>query len=369
MSSSRPIPLSPEAALKASMDLVARRRGVPMLVSLRSVAAGTAAAPSAAPTTPAAVPGREDAPRHDGVAGSVSDRQLAELFEEFHARLAPEAPHAEAGVVAALQALAYTVLGPDGATLTADGTPAEARTETAVGSPLSGCRAVGASETAADLRAGNFLRLMNYHNTPASWQDELVDELRSCAQRFGRVDAEALEHFALTGTWRDGRAGLLPVFYEGYRDNYDIAAAACEEAGVTGWFFVCTQFVDTPADQQHAYASSHRIKLVEGNVRGERIAMSWEEIADLRRRGHVVTPHTASHAPARDVRTPADVEREVTGPKRLMDRAAGGSAPATAWLEGTSWTGASPADEAVRDAGYRFLFGNTMVQYLRPLPR
>lgn len=347
MPSPRLFPLSPEDALEASRSLVARRRGVPMLVSLRA----------AGPARPGTA--------HDGGAPGASgpdeaDDALAAAFRDYHARLAPADGDAEAGVIVALQALAYAYLGP--------GRPARPThapdRAAAARPPLSRDQRVSVAGTAADLRAGNFLRVVNYHNTPASWKDELVEELRGYARDFGTVGAGDLERFAESGVWPGERPGLLPVFYEGYRDNYEIAAAACEEAGVVGWFFVCTEFVDTPVDEQYDYALAHRIKLVDENPRGERLAMNWREIADLHRRGHVVTPHTASHALARATATADAVTREVLEPKRRMDLATGGSAPATAWLEGTGFAGTSAADRALVAAGYRFVFGNTMVQRL-----
>ncbi|MEW2165675.1 polysaccharide deacetylase family protein [Streptomyces sp. NPDC007084] len=350
MSSSHLSSTTPEEALAASQDLVSRRRGVPMLVSLRT--APPSAPDAARPYAERAVPGR---------GADDANSRTAALFEDYHARLAPGAGGTEAGVVAALQALAHTLLGPDRhrtSPVFPPGRPA------ASPASLSQDPSVSPEGTAADLRAGHFLRVVNYHNTPPSWQRELTDELRGYARDFDTVGVRDLETFARTGEWHGDRPGLLPVFYEGYRDNYEVAAAACEEAGVIGWFFVCTGFVDTPVAEQYDYALAHRIKLVEENRRRERLAMNWDEIADLHRRGHVVTPHTASHAPARATREPADIEREVTAPKRSMDAVTGGSAPATAWLEGTAWEGTSAAGDALREAGYRFLFSNSMVQRL-----
>ncbi|MFE6886857.1 polysaccharide deacetylase family protein [Streptomyces sp. NPDC057694] len=342
---------TPQDALEASQRLVARRRGVPMYVSLRS-----ASAPDDAATG-----------RGDTSTGSPhpADVELAEAFSVARSRL--EAPGEEETLIRALQALAYAGLGPDRVPPSAS-TPAGRTPTTPLSTslpvPLSADPGISARGTESDLRDGHFLRVVNYHNTPASWKDELVAELRGYAKDFETVDVADLERFAETGLWHKERPGLLPVFYEGYRDNYDVAAAACEEAGVIGWFFVCTAFVDTPVDAQYDYALAHRIKLVPENPRGERLAMSWDEIADLHRRGHVVTPHTASHALARKVLAPEDIEREVVEPKRLMDQATGGSALCTAWLEGTSWTGETAADRALVEAGYRFVFSNTMVQRL-----
>ncbi|MEU6841865.1 polysaccharide deacetylase family protein [Streptomyces sp. NPDC046716] len=337
--------ITPQDAFEASQRLVAQRRGVPMYVSLRSASASHDVATARGDRSPAP-------PR-------PADAELAEGFTASCPQF--EAPGEEETLIRTLQALAYAGLGPDRVRPVPSAPAAE---EPTAPLPLSTDPDISAGGTEADLRSGHFLRVVNYHNTPASWKDELVAELRGYAKDFETVDVADLERFAQTGVWHKTRPGLLPVFYEGYRDNYDVAAAACEEAGVVGWFFVCTAFVDTPVDAQHDYALAHRIKLVSENEKGTRLAMTWDEIADLHRRGHVVTPHTASHALARKVLAPEDIEREVIRPKRLMDRATGGSAVCTAWLEGTSWTGESAADRALVEAGYRFVFSNTMVQRL-----
>ncbi|MEU6107502.1 polysaccharide deacetylase family protein [Streptomyces albidoflavus] len=323
-------------ALEAGRQLVARRRGVPMVVSLRGVRE---------PGTPAT---------------TTTDARLADLFEAFHRDLHPEGADDEAALVDTLQALAYDRLlgGEKGPHTAAPAT--RAATPEAVGISYAG--------TLADLRAGRFLRVMNYHNTPPGMREELVAELRALAADYAIVTPDDLERFTRTGVWHHDRPGLLVAVYEGYRDNYDVAAAACDEAGVVGWFFVCTAFMDTPADRQYDFALDHRIKLVEENPRGERIAMNWEEAADLHRRGHVVTPHTASHELAERVVTEEDVEREVAGPRRLVTAATGAEAACTAWLAGTHFTGRTTADRALVAAGYRYLFSNTMVQRLPAAP-
>lgn len=320
-------------ALEAGQELVRRRKGVPMVVSLRGV-------------------------REAGVPGpSTADACLADLFETFHRDLHPGGADDEAALVETLQAVAYDRLlggeqGPHASS------PAEA---TALPEPAG----INYAATLSDLRAGRFLRVMNYHNTPPGMRAELTAELTALAEDYAIVTPADLERFTRTGVWHRERPGLLVAFYEGYRDNYDVAARACDAAGVLAWFFVCTAFLDTPTDQQYDFALGHRIKLVDENPRGERIAMNWQEVADLHRRGHVVTPHTASHELAERVVTDEDVRREVAEPKRLIDAVTGGDADCTAWLAGTRFTGETTADRALVDTGYRYLFSNTMVQRLR----
>lgn len=208
--------------------------------------------------------------------------------------------------------------------------------------------------------AGRYLRLVNYHNTPASGRLALHRELSAYREVFVGIDLAELDHFYATGTWTSQEPGFLPVFYEGYRNSYDVAGQVCDELGITGWFAVCTGFVDCPVAEQELFARSHWIGLVDEEMHGERIAMTWDEIAELSTR-HVVYPHTASHDGIADVVSDEDLDREIAEPKRRMDAVTGQSAPAFVWLHGSPW-GASPRhDAAIVAAGYRYLFSNTMI--------
>lgn len=211
------------------------------------------------------------------------------------------------------------------------------------------------------IASGSYLRVVNYHNTPRAGRGVLRAELADWARRYDCVTFDELDGFFRTGVWPSERPGFVPVFYEGYRNSYDVAGQVCDELGLTAWFPVCTGFVDCPVEEQELYARSHYIGLVEEDLAGDRIAMSWDEVGELSRR-HLVTPHTASHAGIADVSTDEDLEREVFEPKRRMDAVTGQSAPAFAWLGGSPYGLSERHDHAVRDAGYRYLISNTMVQ-------
>ena len=207
---------------------------------------------------------------------------------------------------------------------------------------------------------GRYLRVVNYHNTPASGRLALRRELSRFGAAFTSIDLAELDRFFDTGTWSSDEPGFLPVFYEGYRNSYDVAATVCQELGITGWFAVCTGFVGCPVAEQELFARSHWIELADEEKNGGRLAMSWDEVADLSTR-HVVFPHTASHDGIADVVTDDDLFREVIEPKRTMDAVTGQSAAGFSWLFGSPW-GCSPRhDQALLAAGYRYLFSNTMI--------
>lgn len=207
---------------------------------------------------------------------------------------------------------------------------------------------------------GQFIRVVNYHNTPRTGTEKLRAELAALSGRFATVSEADLDRLFATGEWDHSKPGFLPVFYEGYRNSAEVAATVCDELGLTAWFFVCTAFVDTPVIEQEAFARSHFIGLVPEEFGRDRLALTWDEIDQLSQR-HVVSAHTASHAGIADVVTEEDFEREVHAPKRKLDAVIGRSSPAFAWLHGSPFGTSARHDDAVRAAGYRYQFSNTMI--------
>ncbi|GJF34613.1 hypothetical protein KNE206_73130 [Kitasatospora sp. NE20-6] len=224
-------------------------------------------------------------------------------------------------------------------------------------------RDISFADEARAFAEGRFLRVVNYHNTPAADGEQLEAELAAYAERYAPVGLDDLDRFRTTGLWHKDRPGLIPVFYEGYRNNAEVAAPLAEKAGLTAWFFIATGFLDVPVAEQYDFAEAHEIDLVPEDVRGERLAMTWDQVAALGER-HVVTPHTACHEETANIVTPEDFEREIFAPKRRMDAVTGQSAACFAFLRGTSRGHSADHDAALRDAGYRYLFSNTMVQHL-----
>ena len=218
------------------------------------------------------------------------------------------------------------------------------------------------------LEEGRFIRVVNYHNTPESSYTQLGEELAGFADRFAPVNLDAFERFFETGEWPHPRPPLLPVFYEGYRNGYTVAAPLCEAVGLTAWFFVITGFVDTPPADQVDYARHHNIGLVEEELTQERIALSWDEVAELARK-HVVTSHTGNHQPPAWVRTPEDFEREVVAPLEAIRRATGRPSPFHAWLYGSGPGRHLEHDRALGEAGYRYFLSNTAIAALPHPPQ
>jgi Polysaccharide deacetylase len=226
---------------------------------------------------------------------------------------------------------------------------------------MTGTTTIAAHQAA--FRQGQLIRVVNYHSTPLGDYPILERELTDYAEAFAPVTLDDLDALFETGEWHKDKPGLIPVFYEGYRNSATVAAPICDKLGLTAWFPVATQFLSTSVEHQETFARAHWIYLVEEDLRGERIAMTWDELKQLSER-HVVFPHTASHEGFDTILDDADLAREVVEPKARMDAVTGQDAPAFAWLHGSAY-GRSPIhDRALVQAGYRYLFSNTMIQRL-----
>lgn len=306
----------------------------------------------------------DDARRSEG-------RKLSRLVAHVHTQIAshsePDAdleysravPHDEQIVAEAISVVAQLMLE----RFAHD--PAVDLDDVEVGASASGGRSPALDGVVEALEEGRWLMVVNYHNTPAGTATVVREELARYGRQFAPVTFEALTSLFVTGEWPAARPPLIPVFYEGYRNNYEHGGPAAEAAGLAGWFFLITDFLSCAPADQISFARTHDIGLAEEELQRDRIAMTWAEAAELAVR-HVVTSHTATHCTAASVRGPERFAAEVAQPSELVRRVTGRPSPAHAWLFGTGLGRSTQHDQALRDAGYRFCFSNLAIDAIQP---
>lgn len=204
------------------------------------------------------------------------------------------------------------------------------------------------------------LRVVNYHLTRAANADTLEREFAALANRYSPVREDDLALYLTTGHWPLPRDGVIPVFYNGYRNNFDVARPLLDRHGLIGWFMVVTGFVDCPPEHQTTYAAAHGLRIDPADPRP---ALSWDEVRALDA-SHVVASHTRSHA--RHALTDAALLRaEVIGAQSDFQRELGHPVRSLAWAFGGAQGEHPLADAAVIEAGHEFLFSNFRVQRVR----
>ena len=230
--------------------------------------------------------------------------------------------------------------------------------------------------TFGGLAGGPLIRTINFHNTPQALAAEVCRRLSEAGEWFGAVGEEDLGALLsgrperLPGRFTEpplaepplAKPPLIPVFYEGYRNNYDVALPMLERAGLRGWFFIPTAFIDTPVSEQYTFARTHYIGLTGEDYPGKRCAMSWDELREVVARGHIVACHTATHCPITYIRSPEEARRELVDSRRRLEDELGCEIKILAGLLGTSYGEDPRSDAFVREAGYQLVFSNAKIQ-------
>ena len=214
------------------------------------------------------------------------------------------------------------------------------------------------------LAEGRYVRVVNFHATPRRLAEGLEERLSLLAAHFSPVSHDDLLRFVAGGDWPHERPGVVLSFFDGYRDNYDVAAPVLDRLGLTGWFFLVSGWISASPEHQRAFAADNRLVLsVYDDLPADgRIALSPGEVRDLADRGHVIASHTRTHPASTPDLTPEALAREAGGSRRELEEISRSPVRALAWYAGMSLGESLPADAALRDAGYDLLFANHAVQ-------
>ena len=208
--------------------------------------------------------------------------------------------------------------------------------------------------------AGAVIRTVNFHLTPERRRAEYDRQFALYAQYFDPVTAEDLDRVMATGQWHKSKPGLILAFYNGYRNNFDVARPLLDRHGLVGWFFVVTGFVS--AADQWSFAADHNITCGSDETPDVRMALSWDEVAALDG-PHVVASHTRTHSGASFDRE--RLREEASGSQDDFRQRLGHPVRALAWKGGAAYGEHPAADQAVDAAGFQFVVSNFKVQRLR----
>ncbi len=218
-----------------------------------------------------------------------------------------------------------------------------------------------ADRVRASAAAGRILRSVNFHSTPRRRAAELDEYLRHVAASFSSVTTGDIDAALASGSWSTPRPPVVLAFFNGFRDNHEVALPLLEAHGLTGWFFVATGWLALDAAEQRDFALRGGMRLPEETSDpAGRIALDWDQVRELSLR-HEIASHTRSHSRV-DAGDRARLRAEIVGSQEDLIRHLGRPAAAFAWLQGTEYGISPSADELLLEAGYRYLFSNLRLQ-------
>lgn len=223
-----------------------------------------------------------------------------------------------------------------------------------------------AKQQQALLRQCPLMRVVNYHNTPRIDAARMEQELQRYSTSFTSVDEADLRSYLQTGTWHKPKPGMIPVVYEGYRNGYDVMAPLLEKYGFVGWYFIITEFIKGPVQDQITYAKGHHIGMQTREYPEGRYALTWQEIRELSRK-HVIASHARNHAELSGLSEEAR-RAEIVGSQDDFIKNLGRPVRTFASLRGPAQNEHPEVDTAklVVEAGFEFVFSNYRIQRVGP---
>lgn len=221
-----------------------------------------------------------------------------------------------------------------------------------------------AAEIARGLRTGRAFRLINFHATPHAKAEDYRREIAACAGRFTPLSQAGLDAVMSGGPMPD-KPMLLPILFEGFRDNYDVILPILEEYGFKGWFFVPSHFLNVPWRHQRIFAARHSLDYGPDEYVGERIALTYAELRDAHARGHLVACHSRNHTALYPDTPDAVLHEEIVVAKEELEQGLGAAVDTFCYLYGAEY-GLNPRSDALlMQAGFRYLFSNFRLQKLQ----
>lgn len=210
--------------------------------------------------------------------------------------------------------------------------------------------------------SGQTLTAINFHNTPKRKADEYDRQFALIAEHFAPTREDDLAHYLSSGSWPSAKPGIVLAFYNGYRNNFDVAYPLLEKHGLVGWFLAASGYVSCPPAEQLEFGKTRTLRTMKDEYPDGRYALTWDECRILDTK-HVVGSHTRNHTRV-SLDNALALDTEIVGAQEDFTRELGHPVRSFAWLFGGAYGENPLADIHVDRAGYEFLFSNYKVQRL-----
>lgn len=213
-------------------------------------------------------------------------------------------------------------------------------------------RRLGIAALASRLRPADNVRItLTHHVAPADLDNfaMLVDQL--CAER-SVIDARSIVR-----SYADQKVPGLDgervafTFDDGLLSSFHAAQTILNPRGIKAIFFVPTMILDlTSPDAMRDFFRRNVYRRPTGHLPADRyMAMSADHMVELRDQGHMVLPHTHSHANLQTLTTPAEIDRELRVPKVRLENMLQSRVDGFAFPVGTERVVNEVTYEAVRE--------------------
>lgn len=173
------------------------------------------------------------------------------------------------------------------------------------------------------LKPKNQLIVLNYHGTQKKFIDNFIKQIRYLKQRYEIISPEEFEEFVNLKNELKGKKMLL-TFDDGVKNN-QYAIEELNKLGISAYFFVVPQFINTPIDNQKMFFLKNIRPVINTEIDNnleDFTALSWEDLKEISKK-HTIGCHTYSHTMIKDSLNSEDLTKEIIESKSIIEREIG----------------------------------------------
>ena len=178
---------------------------------------------------------------------------------------------------------------------------------------------LGAGRISRAVRRGPELRIALTHFVDAGRMDDYRRIVEQLLEDRTPVDPAAV----LDGkrAWTGAAPALAFTFDDGLLSSYAAAQKVLNPLGIKAMFFIPTQILGMgDVDEMRSFFAQRVYRRASHAMPDERfVTMTTDHMLELQSQGHVVLPHTHTHIALDQIRTEADVARELVEPKERLE--------------------------------------------------
>ena len=199
-----------------------------------------------------------------------------------------------------------------------------------------------------------YVRIINYHGTPARHQKQLEAQLQFFSRYYSNVSIDELDRLVTDGAWKKERPGLMLTFDDGLRSHYEYALPLLEKYGFSGCFMIPSSLVAGQPESVALPSYSTRVHADE-KWSDSRHMISIEELRQIRP-PHLVVSHTVSHARMKPSLSERAIHHEIFNSRKKLEELTGHAITSFCWVGGEPSNYHPIAMRKIQEAGYRYSF-------------
>ena len=154
----------------------------------------------------------------------------------------------------------------------------------------------------------NFRVLMFHHIKKKHFQ-LLENNLKKLQKNYNFINPNILKN----SDYPKGKKNLLLTFDDGFKSNYIFAKTILKKLKIKGVFFIVTDLINS-----NNYIKKLTIKNIFPEKRllnnSKYSVMSWNNVRDLEKMGHIIGSHTKSHLRLSDIKLVHDLKEQIIAP-------------------------------------------------------